>query len=316
MMTKRDPWVNMLRAAMAVFAAGLGGANSITVLPFTAALGLPDRLARRTARNTQLVLLEESNLAKVSDPAAGSGAIEDLTDQLCRAAWALFQEIEATGGAAAALARGLIQDKVAKVRQARQAAVTRRAAPLTGTSEFPNLEEAPVAILDVMPVVIPALGPAAITFPALPRMRLAEPFEELRDASDRRLAETGQRPKVFLATLGRLSDFSARATFASNFFAAGGIEAMTHEGFADHAAMIAAFKSSGATLACLCSSDEVYAREGTDAAKALSAAGASHIYLAGRPKDRDIYQAAGVQSFIYTGCDALATLKAAHDMLG
>ena len=105
MMTRRDPWVNLLRTTMAVFAAGLGGANSITVLPFTAALGLPDRFARRLARNTQLILLEESNLAKVADPAAGSGGIEDLTDKLCRAAWALFQEIEAAGGAAAALER-------------------------------------------------------------------------------------------------------------------------------------------------------------------------------------------------------------------
>src|SRR5215216_6659204 len=189
MMTRRDPWVNMLRATMAVFAAGLGGANSITVLPFTAALGLPDRFARRMARNTQLILLEESNLAKVSDPAAGSGAIEDLTDQLCRAAWALFQEIEASGGAATALARGVIQGKVATVREARQAAVARHSAPLTGTSEFPDLKEAPVAVLDAMPVEVPPPGPAAITFPALPRMRLAEPFEQLRDKSDRQLAE-------------------------------------------------------------------------------------------------------------------------------
>ncbi|MFL5101897.1 MAG: methylmalonyl-CoA mutase family protein [Xanthobacteraceae bacterium] len=316
MMTKRDPWVNMLRAAMAVFAAGLGGANSITVLPFTAALGLPDRFARRMARNTQLILLEESHLAKVSDPAAGSGAIEDLTDQLCRAAWALFQEIEASGGAATALARGVIQGKVATVREARQAAVARRSAPLTGTSEFPDLKEAPVAVLEGMPVKVPPPVPAAITFPALPRMRLAEPFEQLRDKSDRRLAETGRRPKVFLATLGRPSDFSARATFARNFFAAGGIEAESHEGFADHAAMIAAFKRSGAKLACLCSSDDIYAREAAEAAQALTAAGAAHIYLAGRPKDREIYQAAGVQTFIHTGCDALATLKAAHDMIG
>jgi methylmalonyl-CoA mutase len=316
MMTKCDPWVNMLRAAMAVFAAGLGGANSITVLPFTAALGLPDRFARRMARNTQLILLEESHLAKVSDPAAGSGAIEDLTDQLCRAAWAMFQEIEATGGIATALARGFVQEKVAKVREARQAAVARRAVPLTGTSEFPDLAEAPVAVLDVRPVEVPPPGASAITFPALSRIRLAEPFEQLRDASDRRLAETGRRPKVFLATLGRLSDFSARATFARNFFAAGGVEAEAHEGFADHTPMIAAFKRSGTKLACLCSSNEVYAREAVDAAKALTAAGASHIYLAGRPKDRETYEAAGVQSFIYSGCDALATLKAAHDMIG
>ena len=100
------------------FSAGLGGANAITVLPHTLALGLPDPFARRAARNTQLVLLEESNLAKVSDPAAGSGGIETLTQQLCEAAWALFQEIEKAGGLFAALEQNLIQRKVAATRAA------------------------------------------------------------------------------------------------------------------------------------------------------------------------------------------------------
>ena len=126
MMAQRDPHVNILRATVAAFAAALGGADAITVLPFTAARGLPDRFARRIARNTQLVLLEESHLAKVADPAAGSGAVEDLTDQLCRAAWALFREIEAAGGVAAALGSGLIQQKVADVRAKRAAAIARR----------------------------------------------------------------------------------------------------------------------------------------------------------------------------------------------
>src|SRR5262245_59795203 len=204
MMTRRDPWVNMLRDTMAVFSAGLGGADSISVLPFTAALGLPDRFARRIARNTQLVLLEESNLAKVTDPAAGAGAIEDLTRKLCGAAWTLFQEIEAAGGAAAALANGSIQDKVAQVRAARQDRIAHRTEPLTGTSAFPDISEAPVSWLDVAPVAI-AAAPAAFTFPPLTPMRLAEPFEQLRDRGDRIQAATGARPKVFLACLGKPS---------------------------------------------------------------------------------------------------------------
>src|ERR1043166_2842032 len=121
MLTQRDPWVNLLRATVAVFSAGLGGADAVTVLPFTAALGLPDRFARRLARNTQLILLEEANLAKVADPAAGTGTMGDLTGQLCRAAWSLFQGIESAGGAVAALEQGMIQDKVAAVRSDRQA---------------------------------------------------------------------------------------------------------------------------------------------------------------------------------------------------
>ncbi len=315
MMTRRDPWVNMLRTTIAAFSAGLGGADAVTVLPFTAALGLPDRFARRIARNSQILLLKESNLARVTDPAAGSGGLEDLTEQLSHAAWTLFQEIEAAGGAAEALAAGLIQQKVAKVRAEREASVARRQEAITGVSDFADLAEAPVKVLDIKPTVS-APVPVAITFAPLPRMRLAEPFEALRDASDRMLAASGARPKVFLANLGALADFNARASFAKNFFEAGGIEAVTKEGFSSPAEMVAAFKISGAKLACLCSSDEVYAREAAEAANALAAAGARHIYLAGQPREQEAaLKAAGIGMFIFSGCDALATLHAAHDIL-
>jgi methylmalonyl-CoA mutase len=316
MMTQRDPWVNLLRTTMAVFAAGLGGANAITVLPFTLARGLPDRFARRLARNTQLILLEESNLAKVTDPAAGSGGMEDLTDQLCGAAWTLFQEIEAAGGAAAALEQGVIQRKVAAVRAERQAAVAKRRDALTGTSEFPDVHELPVAVLDVPPVEVPPY-PAAITFDALASMRLAEPFERLRDASDAHLVKTGARPKMFLANLGTPAAFTTRATFAKNFFEAGGIEAVTNDGFAGRDDMVAAFTASRAALACLCSSDAVYESEAVEAARALASAGARNIYLAGRPGALDAeLKAAGVQGFIYVGCDVLASLQEAHARVG
>jgi methylmalonyl-CoA mutase len=314
MMTKRDPNVNMLRITMAVAAAGLAGADSVTALPHTAALGLPDAFARRIVRNTQLILLEESNLAKVADPAAGSGAIEDITAKMCAAAWSLFQEIEAAGGAWAALERSLIQGKVAPVRAQRLQAVAHRKDALTGTSDFPDLHETAPAVLDVAKIVAPKESAVAVTTEALPRIRLAEPFERLREASDRILAARGARPKVFLANLGKLSDFTARAGFAKNFFEAGGIEAVTNDGFESRDAMAAAFKASGARLACLCSTDEVYAKEAIEAAKAL--AGATHIYLAGRPRELDAeLEAAGVQTFIFAGCDVLATLGAAHEIL-
>ena len=317
MMTRRDPYVNILRATVAVFAAGLGGADAITVLPFTAAIGLPDRFARRIARNTQLILLEESNLAKVHDPAAGSGAIEDLTQQLCGAAWSLFQEIERAGGAASALEQGLIQRKVARTRAEREKNVARRKDPLTGTSEFPDIHDAAVHVVDVAPHALPSRGRESSEFAALPRIRLAEAFEHLRDASDRVLAATGSRPKVFLASLGKLSDFTARALFAKNFFEAGGIEAVTNDGFASREDMILAFEISGANLACVCSSDKLYAAEAVEAARALKSAGATHIYLAGRPGDLEAgLKAAGMQDFIYVGCDLVATLRRAHDILG
>ncbi|HEY0442409.1 MAG TPA: methylmalonyl-CoA mutase subunit beta [Xanthobacteraceae bacterium] len=315
MMTKRDPWVNILRTTLAVFSAGIGGADAIAVLPHTAALGLPDRFARRIARNTQLLLLEESNLAKVADPVAGSGAIEDLTDQLCRAAWALFQGIEQTGGVAAALEQGFIQDKVAAVRAERQAAVARRRDVLIGTSDFPNLAEAPVSVLDVKPVVAPLPSPATIRFAPLPRLRLAEPFERLREASDRVLAATGARPKVFLANLGTPAEFTARATFAWSFFETAGIEAVGNEGFPSVHAMAQPFAASGAAFACLCSTDQKYAEVAAKPSELTALAGARHLYLAGRPPQQDALRAAGVDTFIYAGCDAVATLQAAHDML-
>ncbi|MGB8185605.1 MAG: methylmalonyl-CoA mutase subunit beta [Pseudolabrys sp.] len=314
MMTRRDPYVNMLRATIAVTAAGFGGANAINVLPFTAALGLPDAFARRVARNTQLILLEESNLFRVSDPAAGSGGIEALTTQMSHAAWTLLQEIEAAGGAAAALEQGLIQKKIAATRTAREAATARRKDAITGTSDYPNLGELPVAVLDVPRPAVPA-AKAAITFDALPQIRLAEPFEALRDASDRTLAKTGTRPKVFLANLGKSSDFTARATFARNFYEAGGIEARSNDGFQDQAAMVAAFRASGAKLACLCSSDKVYEREAATAARALAAAGAI-VHLAGRPGEHEAdWRQAGIKSFIYVGCDVVSTLQAARGIL-
>jgi methylmalonyl-CoA mutase len=138
----------------------------------------------------------------------------------------------------------------------------------------------------------------------------------LRDQSDARLAATGARPKVFLANLGTAADFTARATFAKSFFETGGIEAVDSEGFADPAALVAAFKASGAQLVCLCSSDKVYAEHAAAAAKALHVAGVRHIYLAGRPGEHEAaLRAAGVQDFIFAGGDALATLTGAWQRL-
>ncbi len=317
MLTQRDSDVNMLRATIATFSAALGGANSITVLPHTLALGLPDAFARRIARNTQLVLLEESNLEKVADPAAGAGGIETLTKQLCGAAWAQFQEIEKAGGVFAALEQNIIQRKVAAARAARDANLAKRRDVLTGASEFPNLREKTPAVLDTKPAQLPSYGEAKITFDALTPIRLAAPFEALRDASDAILKTSGSRPKVFLANLGTPADFTARATFAKSFFETGGIEAVETDGFSDPEKLAATFKEASASIACLCSSDKTYAGQAVVAAQALRAAGAKHIYLAGRPGDLEAdLRNAGVSEFIFAGADALAILNAAHRLVG
>ena len=309
MMTRRASFVNVLRSTMAVFAAGIGGADVITTLPFTLPLGLPDGFARRIARNSQLVLLNEANLAKVADPAAGAGGYEALTDDLCVKAWSLFQDTERGGGIVAALASGTIQTQVAEIASQRAKAFATRKAALTGTSEFPSLDEKPVTVL--LPAPIPAPHPFA-------GRRDAEPFEALRDASDAWLSQHGSRPKVFLANLGPLAGFAPRAQFAASLFAAGGIEAISGDahsradGATDIDAVAQAAFESKAALVCICGSDTTYAVEALALANKL-AGHAKCIVLAGRPAPE--LGSAGVTHFIYAGCDVIAQLRAAYAVL-
>jgi len=319
-LTRRDPWVNLLRGTIAAFSAGVGGADSIGVQPFTAALGLPDGFARRIARNTQLILLEEANLWRVADPAAGAGGFEALTQALCEQGWRKFQDLEAESsgdltGIVGALANGHIQKGLARERDARAKAIATRREPITGTSEFPNLSEASVSVLAPPPAPAPDSDKSgdAITVDALPSIRLAEPFEALRASAD--IAEAaGERPKAFLATLGPIAGFTARAGFARNLFEAGGIAAPSGDGFAKAGAtgldaLVAAFRTSGAKLACLCGSDEAYATEAVPAATTLTAAGAT-VWLAGRPGEQEAALGeAGVTNFVFAGCDAIAVLQ-------
>jgi len=319
-LTRRDPWVNLLRGTIAAFSAGVGGADSIGVQPFTAALGLPDGFARRIARNTQLILLEEANLWRVADPAAGAGGFEALTQALCEQGWRKFQDLEAESsgdltGIVGALANGHIQKGLSRERDARAKAIATRREPITGTSEFPNLSEASVSVLAPPPAAAPERTGSddAIIVEALPSIRLAEPFEALRASAD--IAEAaGERPKAFLATLGSIAGFTARAGFARNLFEAGGIAAPSGDGFAkagatDLDALVAAFRASGAKLACLCGSDDAYATEAAPAAAALTAAGAT-VWLAGRPGEQEAaLREAGVTNFVFAGCDAIAVLQ-------
>ncbi|MEO1092899.1 MAG: methylmalonyl-CoA mutase subunit beta, partial [Pseudomonadota bacterium] len=214
MLTKRDPWVNLLRNTVAAFGGGVAGADVLTVLPFSHALGLPDRTARRMARNTQLVLLEESSLGNVVDPAGGSWYVEHLTDEIAHAAWQRFQTIETEGGLLAALQSGGLHARLAEERAAREKAVATRKRPITGVSTFPLLDETAVEVETVDATGLPPLptASAAVEVTPLPRYRLAESFEALRDAADR----LPERPAVVLLTLGTLAEFNARSTAAAS----------------------------------------------------------------------------------------------------
>jgi methylmalonyl-CoA mutase len=314
MMAKRDPWTNMLRTTAACAAAAFGGADAITVLPFTWALGAPDRSARRIARNVQLVLQEESSLGRVADPVGGSWYVEKLTAELAAKAWALFQDVEAKGGIVAALSSGALQDDIARVAAARAKAIATGRLELTGVSAFPLLGDYGVK---VSPAPAPApLSAKAEVRPLAPHS-LAEPFEELRDRADRHAAAKGERARVFLANLGEIAEHNRRSTWVWNFLAAGGIEGLTSDGYKDAGEAAAAFEKSGARIACICSSDAVYAREAITAAKALKAAGANRVLLAGKPgEDEATLRAAGVDGFLQAGQDAVAALKELQKSLG
>jgi methylmalonyl-CoA mutase len=334
MMTERDPWVNMLRTTVACLGAGAGGADAVTVLPFDSALGLPDDFARRIARNTQSILLEESNMARVVDPAGGSWYVEELTDQLARRAWDWFQQVERAGGQHAALCGGLVAERIAQNWAKRSADLASRREAVTGVSEFPDLAERPV-VRDPAPAR-PAGG--------LPRVRRSASYESFRTRSDKSLAISGTRPRIALTALGSAAVYTPRSSFAANLFQAGGIETVLIEtgliesglietglietGLAeapagsetakpDLAALAESFTASGARAACICSSDALYAEHAAEAAVALKAAGARYVVLAGRPgARREAYESAGVDAFVYAGCDALAALTAVFDEIG
>lgn len=271
MMAQRDPWVNMLRTTLAAFGAGVGGADTVLVHQFDAAIpsgfpGVAQSFSRRIARNTQLLLLEESHLGRVLDPGAGSWFVEELTEELAREAWAHFQSIEANGGFAKA--RDFVAGQIAEVRDRRLDDIAHRRTSVTGVNEYPNLGEPP------LPQSEPLRGVD----------RYAAGFEALRDRSDVFLDKTGGRPRVLLLPLGPLAEHNIRTTFAANLLASGGIEAV-NPGTVEAAGVAAAVTAAdGVTVAVICGTDTRYGAEVDAVVQAAHAAGIDQVYLAGPPR--------------------------------
>lgn len=297
MLTRYDTYVNTLRSTVACFAAAVGGADAITVWPHDALITLGgSRHGRRLARNTQSILQAESNMWRVIDPAGGSWYVESLTDQLAAAAWAELQRVEAQGGIVASVVAGHVHDALNSARTARRQAVATRRRPLTGLSEFPNIAEEPPAPME------PAATDGGPLFEPLRLHRLSEDFETQRGRADAHALRTGRRPRVFLATLGTPADHTARLTFAKNLFEAAGVETVAGD--------VPEFASSGTTVVCLCSSDPIYKERAAEAVTALTKAGASRVYLAGRRLD-----VPGVDEEVGMGSDVLDVLTRVLDHL-
>jgi methylmalonyl-CoA mutase len=364
-LTQRDPYVNLLRNTAACFAAGIGGAEAITSVPFDSVASVPDAHSRRIARNTVLILQEEARLNRVIDPPGGSWYLDWLTDQVAEKAWGIFQEIEHGGGMLAAMRSGWVAKQIDSAFAPRAKNLARRKEGITGVSEFPDIGEAPIArpapdrdalrreasarveaarrgnpaLTDLAysgvkpdagaPVALAveaaergaSIGELSLALgfhaeptllPPLAPHPFAEPFEALRDASDSWQALHGRRPRVFLANLGPVAHHTARATYAKNFFEAGGFEVVGNDGFrdADADAAAQAFAQSGAKVAVLCSSDKLYPEFVPQAAPKLKAAGARSVVLAGNPGANEAaWRAVGVDRFIFIKCDVLAVLR-------
>ncbi|MGW4353548.1 methylmalonyl-CoA mutase family protein [Nocardia sp. NPDC004582] len=291
MMSQRDPWVNMLRTTLAAFGAGVGGADIVTVLPFDAALPageleVSQAFSERMARNTQLLLLEESRLGHVQDPGAGSWYVESLTDELAAKAWEFMQEIEAAGGYLAALQAGLLAERIGETKAQRDSDVAHRKTAVTGVNEFPNLGEKPLSDA--------ARADAGFRYGAA--------FEALRNRSDAYLAAHGARPRVRLVPLGPVSENNVRVTFSTNLLASGGIEAVTE---------------AGPSIAVLCGSDKRYGTDAAAAVEELRAAGVTTVLLAGPEKAvADLTGAQRPDGFVTARMDAVAALSGLLEKLG
>jgi len=270
MMTQRDPWVNMLRTTLAAFGAGVGGADTVEVLVFDSAIpgGLPGvgrDFARRIARNTQLLLLEESHVGRVLDPAGGSWYVEDLTESLAAQAWSAFQSLELRGGFSSA--RELLADEIEQVRICRADDIAHRRRALTGINEFPNLAEPPIAQVDSADGV----------------QRYAAEFEALRDRSDRYLEQTGRRPRVQLLPLGPLAEHNIRTTFVANLLASGGID-VANPGTVTPSGLADAIDGAQGGIAVICGTDARYRSDLAELVVAARSAGMGRLYLAGAQK--------------------------------
>ncbi len=349
-----DPYVNLLRGTVETMAGALGGAGTITVKPLDSEYKVPDEFSVRMARNTQLMLKNESYLERVSDPSAGSYYIENLTNAIAREAWKLFQEVENQGGLQNSLESGYIQNSIEKTRKLRDINIANRKDSFLGVNQYPNLEEtissktlmskAPAEIKNSGNKISPQnklsihfatdylsaddiyAGDLLLENPegnehkiiTLKPYRGAQAFEEVRFATEKHFEKTGQRPKVFLLTIGNPSMRSTRASFSANFFGCAGFEVINNIGFDTTEEGTRAAIEQGSDIVVICSSDVEYTEFTSEIIKELNASNANlKIIIAGYPKEHiEALKNVGVDDFIHIRSNALEILNKYQQILG
>jgi methylmalonyl-CoA mutase len=311
--TVYDAYVNMLRTQTEAMSASLGGADSITVLPFNAAYEESNEFSDRIARNQQLLLKEESHFSKIADPAAGSYYLEELTASIADQAWKLFLEVQEKGGYLAALREGFIQAEIKKMAGKRDMNIATRRENLLGVNQFPNFTEKLDAELDAAVFAATDLTAEGAEIETLKPYRGAQAFEALRYKTDV-YAKTNKRPLAFMLTIGNLGMRKARAQFACNFFAVAGFDVLDNNGFKTVEEGVEAARKAGAAIVVICSSDDEYAEL---APAAFDAIGGKAIFVvAGAPACTEELKAKGIANYINVKSNLLAELKTYQSTLG
>jgi len=362
MISAVDPWVNMLRVTTACFAAGTGGADGVTVTPFDQMIGQPGDLGRRIARNTQIILQDESSLGRIADPLAGSWYGEELTDELAEAGWQRFREIEREGGALAALRSGLIATSLAGLADEREDDLNHRRRVMTGINEFALLgkdgtepvspdrskvagdagrlaERPAIGGLDKLSQADPdgrlaaatslassgaridelaaAIAGETFSLPALNPRHDAAPFEAMRRAALEHERAGGDRPQIYLASMGSIASHVNYANWAKSFFEVAGIETVPSGALADNEEQARILRDGGFKMAAVCAGKNQSAADVADLVAKLREAGAEYIFMVNStPELNEAAMEAGADELVKNGVDLSEVLIATLGRLG
>ncbi|MDR1793041.1 MAG: methylmalonyl-CoA mutase subunit beta [Bacteroidales bacterium] len=302
-----DPYVNMLRTTTEGMSAAIGGADSIDLEPFNAIYQIPDEFSMRIARNTQIILQEESAFGKVIDPAGGSYYIENLTNSIAEQSWNAFLEIQQQGGMLEAAQKGFIQQNIEKTCRKRDMELATRKKILLGTNQYPNINEEMLTKISIH---------NTLKNNGLQLYRGAAAFEELRLKTEQKAAKTGKRPTVFLLKTGNVAMRQARAGFITNFFGCAGYQ-ITEGAFEATEDAVNAACEAKADIVVICSADDEYIIHTPLIINLLKEKlPIAFCLIAGYPVEHiDALTTAGVFDFIHIKCNLLETLKKYNQLL-
>ena len=326
-MTVFDAYVNLLRSQTETMSAAIAGVDEITVTPFDVTYEEPTDFSERIARNQQLLLKEEAHFNKITDPAAGSYYIENLTESIAQEAWKQFLAIQDNGGMYQMIMDGKVQEAMQANLTKRLSDVAKRKEFILGSNQFPNFNETAAkkikenagACSSICNCKDKKQEQAACccgseceqaALPTLPVARAAEEFETLRLATE----SAKKQPVAFMLTIGNLAMRIARAQFSCNFLACAGYKVIDNNGFKTVKEGIKAARKAKADIIVLCSSDDEYATYAPEAWKELQ--GAKEIFIvAGAPACMEDLQKLGIQNFIHVRSNVLDTLRQFNNQL-